>query len=313
MISSVGGALPAIFIPLETIASPALIAETILTHPIAAPVMSAVVLPDTVDVILYDKPKVSGVGGFTVTAQSIGGISFDLTNGYWMSVNERESAVYVANNGTKESVRIWGAAEIQLDGAKAARFWGTTTVILGNGAKITLETIPDAKAADIFRLDRMTVTLAERAMVITGVSSDIGGDLAVMQSDNGRHVDLDTRDGLVLKRDTLTGWADEYGVAVTQELLDATAVGGAFGPGSNVMSLDEFRTLISRFMTWGMTSSMISLSSRMLNSDMLRQEPGDFARAADLRRSWARHADEAAAIDRGQVQAAERRTLELSF
>jgi Domain of Unknown Function (DUF1521) len=312
MINSIG-ALPVIFIPLETGASSAIIGEAVLTHPIAAPVISTAVLPDTVDVVLYDKPKISGVGGFVITNQSIGGISFDLTDGYWMSVDERESAVYVANNNTKESVRIWGAAEIQLDGAKAARFWGTTSVILGNGAKITLETIPDAKAADIFRLDRMTVTLAERAMVITGVSSDTGGDLAVVQSNSGRHIDFDTRDGLVLKRNALTGWADEYGVTVSQELLDATAVGRAFGPGSDLMSLGEFRTLISRFMTWGMISSMMSLSSRALTGDMLRQEPTDVARVADLRRSWARHADEAALIDRGQVHAAERRTLELSF
>ncbi len=312
MISGVGPT-PPIFIRLDDNPNSTLVADNVFVHPIVAPVMSVAALPDTVDVVLYDKPNVSGVGGFAITGQSIGGITFDLTDGYWMSIDERESAVYVASDSTKESIRIWGAAEIQLDGAKAARFWGTTSVILGNGAKITLETIPDTKAADIFRLDRLTVTLEERAMVITGVSSDVGGDLAVKQSNDGYNIDEDTRDGLVLERDTLTGWADEYGVAVTQELLDATAVGGAFGPGSDLMSLDEFRTLISRFMAWGMISSMISLSSRTLNSDMLRQDPSDVARAADLRRSWARHADEAAAFERGQARAAERRTLELNF
>ena len=312
MISSVG-ALPAIFIPLEPSASPALVAQTVLTHPIAAPVMAAALLPATVDVILYDKPAISGFGGFTITAQSIGGLSVDLTDGYWMTVDERESAVFVAHSGTKENIRIWGAAEIQLDGAKAARFWGTTSVILGNGAKITLQTVPDANANDIFRLDKLTVTKDERAMVITGVSSDIGGDLAVVQSNDGYNIDEDTRDGLVIERDTLTGWADEYGVAVTQEILNATAVGGAFGPGSDLMSLAEFRTLISRFMTWGMISTMMSLSSRTIQSDMMRQDPGDAARAADLRRSWARHADEAAAFERGQLSAADQRTVALSL
>lgn len=311
MISGVG-ALSAIFIPLEPSTGPALIAESVLTHPIAAPVMAAAVLPDTVDVILYDKPRVSGLSGFTITGQSIGGIAFDLTDGYSMSVDERESAVFVAHTGTKESIRIWGAAEIQLDGAKAARFWGTTSVILGNGAKITLQTIPDAKATDIFRLDTLTVTKDERAMIITGVSSDIGGDLAVVQSNDGYNVDEDTRDGLVIERNSLTGWADEYGVAVTQEILNATAVGGAFGPGSELMSREEFRTLISRFMAWGMISTMMSLSSRTLTSDLLRQDPSDVARAADLRRSWARHADETAAFERGQVRAAAQRTLALS-
>jgi Domain of Unknown Function (DUF1521) len=211
--------------------------------------------------------------------------------------------VIVANAATNENVRIWGAAQIELDGAQAAQFWGTTSVVLGNGAKITLETARDAKVADIFRLDKLTVTKDERAVVITGVSQDAGGDLTVVQSNDGGNIDEDTRDGFVIERNTLTGWADEYGVAVTQDLLDATAVGGRFGPGSDVMSLEEFRTLISRFLAWGQISAMMSLTSRNYCSDMMRQEPSDVARAADIRRAWARHADEAAAIERGQIQA----------
>jgi Domain of Unknown Function (DUF1521) len=268
------------------------------------PLVAAIaVIPPIADVTLYDRPKVSGIGGFTITGQSFGGISFDLTDGYSLSINELESAVFVGNSGTKESVRIWGAAQIQLDGAAASRFWGTTSVVLGNGAKITLETAQDAKVAELFRLDKMTVTKDERAVVIIGVSQETGGDLAVVQSNDGRNIDEDTRDGLVLERNTLTGWADEYGVAVTQAILDATAVGGEFGPGSDLMSSEEFRNLISQFLAWGQISFMMSMSSRSGTSDMMRQEPSDVARAADIRRAWARHADENAAIERGHLRA----------
>jgi hypothetical protein len=302
MINGVG-VLPRIFVDREAVEPLPLIADSVLSHPITAPRAPVAVIPATTDVILYDKPKVSGIGGFKITGQSIGGISFDLTDGYSLSVNELESAVFVANAGTKESVRIWGAAQIELDGAQAARFWGTTSVVLGNGAKITLETAQDAKLANVFRLDKLTVTKDERAVVITGVSEETGGDLAVVQSNDGRNIDEDTRDGLVIERNTLTGWADEYGVAVTQAILDATAVGAEFGPGSDRMSLDEFRTLISRFLAWGQISSMMSMSLRNCASDMMRQEPGDVARAADIRRAWARHADENAAIERGHLRA----------
>lgn len=302
MISGVG-ASTRIFIEREMAEPMPLVAESMLTHPIAASVSATASLPLTADVTLYDKPQISGSGGFKITDQSIGGISFDLTDGYSMLIDEVQSSVFVANAATKENIRIWGQAEIQLDGADAARFWGTTSVVLGNGAKITLETLPDTKAADVFRLDKLTVTKDERAVVITGVSQDIGGDLLVSQSLDGHNIDEDTRDGLVLERDTVTGWADEYGVEVTQELLDSTAVGAGFGPGSDLMSLDEFRTLISRFMAWGQISTMMSMASRNFTSDLMRQDPNDVARAADIRRSWARHADENAAIERSQLRA----------
>lgn len=302
MISGLG-APTRIFIERELAEPMPLVAASLLSHPIAASVSATVNLPMTADVTLYDKPKISGLGGFKITDQAIGAISFDLTDGYSMSIDEIQSSIFVANAATKESVRIWGQAEIQLDGADAARFWGTTSVVLGNGAKITLETLPDATAADVFRLDKLTVTKDERAVVITGVSQDVGGDLLVTQSLHGHTIDEDTRDGLVLERDTVTGWADEYGVEVTQALLDSTAADAGFGPGSDLMSLGEFRTLISRFLAWGQISAMMSLASRNFTSDLMRQEPNDVARAADLRRAWARHADENAAIERTQLRA----------
>jgi Domain of Unknown Function (DUF1521) len=302
MINSVS-APPRILIERAIVDAQPLIAESVLGHPIAAPATALAQIPSTIDVTLYDKPAIRGTGGFKIVDQSIGGLALDLTDGYSMSINEKQSSVYVANAATKESVRIWGAAEIQLDGAESARFWGTTSVVLGNGAKITLETLPDAHATDVFRLDKLTVTKDERAVVITGVSQEVGGDLVVSQSLDGHNIDEDTRDGLVLERDTVTGWADEYGVAITEELLDSTAVGAGFGPSSDLMSLGEFRTLISRFLAWGQISTMMSLASRNFTSDLTRQEPSDVARAADIRRAWARHADDNAALERSHMRA----------
>jgi Domain of Unknown Function (DUF1521) len=302
MINSIG-ALPQIFVERDIVEPMPLVAETMLAHPIAASISATASLPLIADVTLYDRPKISGTGGFKITDQSIGGLSFDLTDGYSMSINEVQSAVFVANAATKEHIRIWGEAEIQLDGAEAARFWGTTSVVLGNGAKITLETVADANASDIFRLDKLTVTKDERAVVITGVSQTERGDLAVAQSNDGHNIDEDTRDGLVIERNSVTGWADEYGVEITQAVLDATAVGADFGPGSDLMSGEEFRTLISRFLAWGQISAIMSLASRNCSSDLLRQEPGDVARASDIRRALARHADENAAIERSQLRA----------
>ncbi len=306
-----------------------LIVDSVRSDPIKVSASAVAVLPDPVDIVLYDRPSVSGIGGFKIIGASMGSIRFDLTKGYSMLVDERESEVVVMHEDTSERIRVWGAAQIELGQAVSARFWGTTTVVLGNGAKITLETKPDVAAATIpdvaaaatipdvaaatksdvaaaetFRLDRLTVTLDERAMVISGASQDKLGDMKIVQSNAGDDVDESTRDGLVVARDPASEWADDYGAAVTQATFDATAIGAAFGPGSTMLSLGEFQSLLSRFLSWGQASAMFATMSYNRSNDITRQDPNDIARTAAIHRAWIRHADEAAAVMRDQIRTA---------
>lgn len=270
--------------------SPPLVANVVLVDPLTGPAASTAELPATADVTLYvsatpGEPAVNGEPAFTVTAISAGGIVFDLADGYSMTIDELQSAVFVANALTNESVRIWGAAEIQLDGAEAARFWGTTTVELGNGTKITLETAADALITDLFRLDKVTVTRDDRAMVITGVAETALGDVVVTQSFEGEGVDDATRDGLTLVTDLTGSWSDEYGREVTQDVLDQTAPGERYGPGKNQQSLREVMDVISRFVAYEAVGSlMLSLSNRAPSVT-----PGSDA-AAGVRRALALYA-----------------------
>lgn len=277
----------------------------------------------------YAEPLISGSGGFRITDQGAGRVAFDLNDGYSMWIDESKSAFTVANGG-KETVHVWGAARLALDGATLGAFAGTTSLVLGNGTKITMGTLP---ASDMFYLDRLTVTQGELAMIVSGVSQMTGGDLTVTQSQSGVAIDERARDGLVFKQvaptplaappaeptdpvsqetNTLTGWANEYSVTVTPEMLEATLRGGAFGPDSERMSFEEFRALIMRLFSWLQISSAMSFTSRSLNSDFNRQDFADVARAADIRRAWARHADETAAITRSSIRSGEIRALELS-
>jgi Domain of Unknown Function (DUF1521) len=314
--------------------------------------------------VTYSKPLVSGSGGFKVLNQSAGRIAFDLNDGYSMWIDERRSAFTVADAAGKESVQVDGTAQLALNGNALGGFAGTTSLVLLNGTKITMETLAEAKSADVFHLDRLTVTRGDSAVVVSGVSQMTGGDLKVTQSRTGDSIDGDTRDGLVLIQtapaaevpvpvpvpvpvlvpitppltvepallppvtaepvppqpltpaplptNTLIGWATEAGIPVTPEMLRATLAGGEFGPGSNLLSLEEFQALIMRFLSWGAISSLMSWSSQTLNSELRRQEPSDVARAADVRRAWARHADETAAATRGSIRSAEKRVLEMS-
>lgn len=239
-----------------------LVAGVVLIDPIAAPADSAALLPQTGDVAIFiapaeGLPAISGEPAFEVKAIAIGSVMFDLGDGYSLWIDEAQSAVFVANAETGETMLVWGAAAIALDGAEAARFWGTTSVELGNGTKITMETAADAVVADLFRLDRLTVTRDERAMVITGIAETTLGDLAVTQSLNGEAIDDATRDGLTIVTDLTGRWSDEYGNAVTQAVLDQTAPGRRYGPGKRTLSLGEVSKAIASFVTYNQIDSLM--------------------------------------------------------
>jgi Domain of Unknown Function (DUF1521) len=242
-----------------------LIAAVVLADPLSGPAAAQAHLPTTADVTLCVVPTEQGSAPcgsevFKVAAISVGSAVIDLSDGYSLTVDERDSAVFVANATNGERLRIWGAAEIQLSGAEKARFWGTTSVVLGNGAKLTLETARDIALADTFRLDRLTVIQNDHALVITGVSSDTQGDLTFIPSNNGIDVDDATRDGLTLIEHDC-GWTDEYGHAVTPETLALTASDAPYGPGSSLLSLGEICTIIGRFMVFRQVTSLSSLWS----------------------------------------------------
>ncbi|QAY75565.1 DUF1521 domain-containing protein [Sphingosinicella sp. BN140058] len=268
------------------------IAAVVLLDPMAAPADSDAALPSSVNVAVYiapsdDLPAISGPPAFEVKAVSIGNVVFDLADGYSLSIDELQSAVFVANALTGESILVWGAAEIALDGADAARFWGTTSVELGNGTKITMETAVDALVADLFRLDRLTVTRDDRAMVITGIAETTLGDLAVVQSFDGEAIDAATRDGLTIVSDLTGTWSDEYGNAVDQSVLDQTAVGGLYGPDQDTLSLGEICEAISSFVAYNQIDSLMLTIGRNQPSETERRP-----QAIDVYRSMALYAGE---------------------
>jgi len=268
----------------------ALVTAIVLLDPIAAPADSQAALPASVDIALYVAPSdtlpaISGPPAFEVKAVAVGSVVFDLADGYSLSIDELQSAVFVANMLTGESMLVWGAAQIALDGADAARFWGTTTVELGNGTRITMETAADALIADLFRLDRLTVTRDDRAMVITGIAETALGDLAIVQSFEGEAVDAATRDGLTLVTDLTGTWSDEYGNAVDQAILDQTAPDALYGPGADTLSLHEISKAIASFVAYNQVDSL------MLTIDRNRPSPVDRRRdAAEIYRSLALYA-----------------------
>lgn len=262
---------------------PATVAAVVLLDPIAAPAGSAAALPASVDVALFvapaeGLPAISDEPAFEVTAIAVGNVVFDLSDGYSLSIDEAQSAIFIVNAKTGESILVWGAAAISLDGAAAARFWGTTSVELPNGTKITMETVADAAVADLFRLDKLTVTRADRAMVITGIAETTLGDVVVVQSLDGEAIDAATRDGFTIVTDLTGSWSDEYGNAIDQQLLNQTAPGRRYGPGRRTLSLGEISHAISSFVTYNQVSSLLLTLARNAPGEESRRGPSPVPR-----------------------------------
>jgi Domain of Unknown Function (DUF1521) len=214
----------------------------------------------------------------------------DLGEGYCLTVDERNQNLMLENTQLDARTLIWGDARIEGNTvSEPLQFWGTTSFVFGKESKITLETSQSPNDNVAYRLDKISVSTADRGIVITGLANDIAGDLQVADSKNGSIVDDAARDGFTLtesipKTNKTTSsnigaeiakesgqdpaqkaqWLDDDDLAVTQASMAATAVGGLFGPGSTIMSKMEFGVVISRFFSaWALSSIMLQHNSIM--------------------------------------------------
>ncbi len=203
------------------------------------------------------QPKMSWTAGMTGTNTA----NVNLGDGYRLEIDERSSQITVLNDKTGERTRIWGDPHVEIDGKHAFDFWGTTTFTLENGTKITINTEQWNGNPNAYVASQVVVTKGDNALIIDGVSQNKLGDLSVSLSNNGRAVDAAHRDGYTLYENKCgSGWRTEGGNIATQADLNATAVGGAYGPGSELPSLSEFGQQLGAFLLLGVLFSFAGIS-----------------------------------------------------
>ncbi len=262
-------------------AADAAIAVTSL-DPLAPAGTGRAVLPHQVELSFVDAGKADR---FAVKQVAMGSALIELGDGYRLSVDDRDRQLVLENTASTSRTVIFGDARIKTASGEALQFWGTTTFAFGNDGKITLETAEAKDLPGCFMLERIAVSNGPRAVVITGMADEKVDALKIKHC-NGYDLDAETRDGFVLEQASDgEGWLTEYGEAVTQALLDQTAVGADFGPGSAMLSLGEFSALISSFL-----SSFLSSFTTAWASDRLMQDSHqDNSRQASERKSIERH------------------------
>ncbi len=134
--------------------------------------------------------------GWPVVETGEGRASIDLGN-YTLDVNERNSEFVVTNKETGEKTRIWGDPHFEHNGGRVGDFYGTTTLNLADGTKITINTTPYEKGGNGTTLSStLTITQGDRVMRVTGLDQNQLGDLKIEQLGfTGRLVDAAVDDG----------------------------------------------------------------------------------------------------------------------
>ncbi len=193
---------------------------------------------------------------WTATTGTNGRASIDLGDGYSLQLNENNSEITITNAATGESTRIWGDPHVEVDGKHAFDFWGTTTFELANGTKITINTEQWGGNPNAYVASQLVITKGEQAIVVDGISQNQLGDLSITMGGDARAIDHAHRDGFLLEENrTGGGWRSAItGGVATQQDLNANAIGGAYGPGSQLPSVDELSALLGGFLLWGLFS-----------------------------------------------------------
>jgi len=139
----------------------------------------------------------SGASGeWTVDRSSDGKATIDLGN-YTLTLNEHNSEFVLTNKDSGERTRIWGDPHFEHNGSRVGDFYGTTTLNLADGTKITINTTPwEAGNNGMTLSSTLTITQGDRVMRVTGLDQNRIGDLDIQQLPfTGRLVDAAVDDG----------------------------------------------------------------------------------------------------------------------
>lgn len=116
--------------------------------------------------------------------QDGGKAHIDLGN-YTLDLNEGNSEFTLTNKQTGEKTRIWGDPHVEVDGKHVGDFYGTMTLNLDDGTKITINTTPFNAGNGMTLSNRLTITQGDRAMVVSGLDQNTLGDLQIRQAPIG--------------------------------------------------------------------------------------------------------------------------------
>jgi Domain of Unknown Function (DUF1521) len=131
------------------------------------------------------------------TSMQGGKVCFENDN-YRITMGD-DNTVNIHNKNTGETYQAWGDPHMNVDGEHAFDFWGTTTLSLDDGTKVTIETTPWANNPEMTLSSKVTITNGDYAVQVSGIDTNKVGDLTFEEGKGwGGLTDLMVADGNVL-------------------------------------------------------------------------------------------------------------------
>lgn len=173
------------------------------------------------------------------------------------------NTVTINNKHTGESYQAWGDPHMNVDGQHAFDFWGTTTLKLEDGTKVTIETTPAKDHPGQTLSSKVTITNGDYGVQVTGIDTNKTGDLKVKETEDwGRTLDWAVDDGnkiqenpagqgfLAVDRGGNIRKVDQQYINATDEMKGgAQGKGGAEGNGGIERLADLFKDAFRQLST----------------------------------------------------------------
>lgn len=200
---------------------------------------------------------------FTAAMPESGKAEIDLGDGNTLSINEASSEV-VIRDADGNATRIWGDPHVSYNGRHTGDFWGTTTFVLENGTKITINT-ETSKWNNMTYAEQIVVTRGDQALVVDGVSEQTKGDLKVSLGGDGYALDAAHDDGLVINENDAagSGWDSSItGAAVGQADFNLTK------PGNEGLreALEAFNSTLGLMLTGWLLGNLVKADADISTS-----------------------------------------------
>jgi hypothetical protein len=110
------------------------------------------------------------------------------------------NTVTINNKHTGECYQAWGDPHMNVDGQHAFDFWGTTSLKLEDGTKVTIETTPWANNPNMTLSSKVTITNGDYGAQVSGIDTNKTGDLKIDEAKGwGKVLDWAVADGNVVQ------------------------------------------------------------------------------------------------------------------
>lgn len=107
-----------------------------------------------------------------------------------------DNTVTIHNKNTGETYQAWGDPHMNIDGKHAFDFWGTTTIKLEDGTKVTIETTPWKNDPSMTLSSKVTITNGDYGVQVSGIDTNQVGDLKIKEAEGwGQTLDWAVADG----------------------------------------------------------------------------------------------------------------------